>query len=153
MSIGRGFERRVFAVGGLALTAALAVATVASASNAVKGASYVGSYSDGATNAISFKVSANGKKVVELDVSTPITCPSGCGGIGGASHASASISKKGKFKVTLQLTFPPGSNNSEGTETVTGSFLKHGRAKGTVSSHFKHGSSTDRTVSWSAAKS
>jgi hypothetical protein len=150
MRILSGFERRLSGVGLLATTVTLVVAAVASASNAVKGGSYTGSYSDGATNAISFKVSANGKRVVDLTVSTPITCKGGCGGIGSASPASASISKSGKFKVKLNLVFPPGSNRSEGTETVTGKFLKHGSASGTVSSHFK-GASTDRTVRWTAA--
>src|SRR5579871_1886672 len=139
MSMAHGFEMwlcRIFALGAVAT---LAVATAASASSAVKGASYTGSYSDGAANAISFKVSANGKKVIDLNVSTPIKCQGGCGGIGSASPASASIAKNGKFKVTLNLVFPPGSNKSEGTETVTGEFLKHGTATGTVSSHFKGG--------------
>jgi hypothetical protein len=150
MGMTRGFEKRLRGSGALAAVATLAIATVASASSAVKGASYLGSYSDGATDAISFKVSANGKQVIGLDVSTPIKCEGGCGGIGSASNASASISKKGKFKVKLNLVFPPGSNKSEGTETVTGQFLKHGIATGTVSSHFKGGSSSDRTVHWTA---
>jgi len=151
MSIASDFQKRLCGIGGLATVAALAVASVASASNAVKSASYVGSYSDGATDAISFKVSPNGKKVTDLTVSTPITCQGGCGGIGSGSPTSASISKNGKFKVTLNLDFPPGSNKSEGTETVTGKFLKQGFATGTVSSHFKGGSSSDRTVHWTAA--
>jgi hypothetical protein len=149
MNMTHGFEQRLSGIGALAAIATLAVATVASASGAVKGGSYVGSYSDGLTDAISFKVSASGKKVVELDVSTPIKCQGGCGGIGSASHASAAISKKGRFKVKLNLVFPPGSNKSEGTETVSGKFLAHGIATGTVSSHFK-GAGSDRTVHWTA---
>ena len=145
----RDFKRWLWGIGALAAVATLSVTTVAIASSAVKGASYVGSYSDGATNAISFKVSANGKKVLDLTVSTPIKCQGGCGGIGSASPASASISKHGRFTVKLNLVFPPGSNKSEGTETVTGEFLKHGIATGTVSSHFK-GGSVDRTVHWTA---
>ena len=146
MSMTRGFGKRLC---GVAAVATLAVATAASASSAVKGASYIGSYSDGATDAISFKVSANGKKVIDLAVSTPIKCQGGCGGVGSASRTSASISKNGQFKVKLNLVFPPGSNKSEGTETVTGRFLKHDVATGTVSSHFKAGS-VDRTVHWTA---
>jgi hypothetical protein len=149
MSRARDLGRRLCAAAAVAVAATLAVAGVAGASNATKGASYVGSYSDGATNAISFKVSANGKKVIDLAVSTPVTCKGGCGGIGSASRASASISKNGTFNVKLKLVFPPGSNKSEGTETVTGRFLKRGRATGTVSSHFK-GASSDRTVHWTA---
>lgn len=149
MSIANDLGKRFSGIGSLVAVATLAVASIAIASNAVKGASYVGSYSDGATDAISFKVSPNGKKVADLVVSTPIKCQGGCGGIGSASPASASISKKGKFKVTLNLVFPPGSNKSEGTETVIGKFLKHGVASGTVSSHFKGGSG-DRTVHWTA---
>lgn len=144
-----GVEKRLHVIGILGAVATLAVVTAASASNAVKGASYLGSYSDGATHAISFKVSTNGKRVIELDVSTPIKCQGGCGGIGSASPASAPISKNGRFKVKLNLIFPPGSNKSQGTETVTGRFLKHGKATGTVSSHFTAGS-IDRTVHWTA---
>ncbi len=151
MTMARDLGRRLSGIGALAAVATLAVASVAIASHAVKGASYIGSYSDGATDAISFKVSPNGKKVVELTVSTPITCQGGCGGIGSGSPASAKISKKGAFKVTLNLDFPPGSNKSEGTETVTGKFLKQGFATGTVSSHFKGGTSSNRTVHWTAA--
>jgi hypothetical protein len=133
----------------VAAIATLALAAVATASNATKGASYVGSYSDGATDAIAFKVSTNGEKVIDLVVSTPVKCQGGCGGIGSAGSASATISKSGTFNVNLKLVFPPGSNKSEGTETVAGKFLKHGMATGTVSSHFKGGSS-DRTVHWTA---
>jgi hypothetical protein len=149
MTSARGLKGRLYGSVALAAMAILAVAAVAKASNATKGGSYVGSYSDGATDAIAFKVSANGRKVIDLDVSTPIKCQGGCGGIGGASGASASISKHGKFKVKLQLVFPPGSNKSEGTETVRGKFLAHGMAKGTVSSHFKVAGG-DRTVRWTA---
>lgn len=149
MSSARDLRRQLCGSVAVAAMAILAVAAVATASNATAGGTYVGSYSDGTTNAISFKVSANGKKVIDLDLTTPITCQGGCGGIGSASGASASISKDGKFKAKLQLLFPPGSNKSEGTETVTGKFLKHGIAAGTVSSHFK-GASSDRSVHWTA---
>ncbi len=151
MSIASDFQKRLRGIGGLATVATLTVASVALASHAVKGASYIGSYSDGETNAISFKVSPSGKKVLDLTVQTPITCQGGCGGIGSGSPASAKISKKGAFKVTLNLDFPPGSNKSEGTETVTGKFLEQGFATGTVSSHFKGGTSSNRTVHWTAA--
>src|ERR1700722_2729532 len=113
MSIASGLQKRLCGIGGLVTVAALAVAAIAVASSAVKGGSYLGSYSDGAADAISFKVSPSGKKVTGLTVSTPITCQGGCGGIGSASPASASISKKGKFKLTLNLVFPPGSHTSE----------------------------------------
>ena len=149
MSSSRHLRRRLCGSVVVTAMATLAVAATATASNATRGASYVGSYSDGATDAIAFKVSANGEKVIDLDVSTPVKCQGGCGGIGSASGASASISKNGTFKVKLTLVFPPGSNKSEGTETVTGKFLKHGMATGTVSSHFK-GGSIDRTVHWTA---
>ena len=102
----RGLQKRLGDIGALAATATLVTATVASASTAVKGASYVGSYSDGLASAITFKVSANGKRVVELDVSTPIKCQGGCGGIGSASHASAAISKRGKFKINRYRQLP-----------------------------------------------
>jgi hypothetical protein len=149
MNSTRDLRRRLCGSVVVAAMASLVVAAVATASNATKGGSYVGSYSDGATDAISFKVSANSKEVIDLVVSTPVKCQGGCGGIGSASRASASISKNSTFKVKLKLVFPPGSTKSEGTETVTGKFLKHGRATGTVSSHF-NGGGIDRTVHWTA---
>ena len=153
MSSARADLRRLCGAIALATTVTLAAAAVATASKVTKGGSYVGSYSDGETSAITFKVSANGKKVIDLDVSTPIKCGGGCGGIGSASNASASISKNGTFKVKLNLDFPPGSKKSEGTETVTGKFLKHGVATGTVSSHFNGGGESDRSVHWTAEAS
>ena len=150
MSSATDLRRRVCGSFVVMAVATLAVAAVATASNAVKGGSYVGSYSDGAQDAISFKVSANGKRVIDLTPETPIKCQGGCGGIGSGSGGSASISRQGKFKVKLSLVFPPGSHRSEGTETVTGKFLKHGVATGTVSSHFKAGKSSDQSVKWTA---
>lgn len=134
----------------VAAAAVLASAGVAFASHAVGGASYSGTYKGHPTDRISFKVSANGKKVTNLTVETPIHCTGGCGGVASPGPGSAGITAKGTFKVTLQLYFPPGSHSSEGTDTVTGKFLAGGRAKGTVSSHFKHGSA-GVTVSWTAS--
>jgi hypothetical protein len=136
--------------GGLVVVAVLlASAGVAFASHAVGGGSYSGAYKGRPTEGISFKVSANHKKVTDLTVATPYHCNGGCGGVASGGPGSARITKKGTFKVTLQLYFPPGSHSSEGTDTVTGKFLSHHRAKGKVTSHFKH-SSSGETVSWTA---
>ncbi len=135
--------------GGAVLAAAvLASSGIALASNAVKGASYIGHYQGGVTEAISFTVSANGKRVTDLSVTTPFKCSGGCGGVGSPIGGSARISEKGTFKITLKLV-GPGSTKSFGTDTVTGTFLKHGKAKGTVSSHFD-ADNDGKTVSWTA---
>lgn len=97
-----------------------------------------------------FKVSANGKKVIDLSADTPFKCSGGCGGVGSATAGTAKISSKGTFKATLKIMAPGSTTKSEGTDTITGKFVSHGRAKGTVASHFKTGKSSDEKVSWSA---
>jgi len=142
-------RRRLACVGALTLGAALVAAGVALASDAVKSGSYIGHYKGGMTEAISFKVSANGKKVTDLSVETPFKCQGGCGGVESPSGGTASISKKGKFKVKLEIKAPGGSTTSVGTDTVVGTFESGGTAKGTVTSHFDAGSAGE-TVAWTA---
>lgn len=150
MDIGRHLASRISGAGLLAATATLAISGVAIASNATKGGSYVGTYAGASnTDSITFKVSSNGKQVVDLNVITPVKCNGGCGGFGTPITGSAKISKGGTFKVTLKIKAPGTSNQTEGTDKVTGKFLKGGRARGKVTSHFNHGSSGN-TVSWTA---
>jgi hypothetical protein len=141
------FRQAMCAAGALAVAAALA--GVALASNATPGATYAGHYQGRPTDEISFKVSASGKKVIELSLDTPFKCGGGCGGVGSPKAGSASISKSGKFKAVLEIPAPGPGAQAEGTDTVTGSFGKHGEAKGTVTSRF-YKSSSGETVSWSA---
>jgi hypothetical protein len=148
MSIRHTLGSNVCRSGALAAAAVLASAGVALASNAIKGASYSGNYKGRVGDEISFTVSANGKRVTDLSVTTPFKCSGGCGGAESPSGGSAAISTKGKFKATLKLT-EPGSSTSYGSDAVSGTFLKHGKATGTVTSHFKSGSSGE-TVSWTA---
>ncbi len=138
----------MFGAGVFAITVALALAGVALASNATPGATYTGHYVGRPTDEISFKVSANGKKVIDLAVDTPFKCGGGCGGVGSPNAGSASISK-GKFKTVLKILAPGPGATAEGTDTVTGTFGKHGEARGTVTSHF-YRSSSGETVSWTA---
>ncbi len=134
-----------------ALLAALALASpaVVLASNAAKGKSYVGSYAGAQSGTIAFKVSANGKQVIDLAVSTPFKCSGGCGGVVSPGGGTAKISKQGTFKATLEL-HAPGTGKVYGSDTVTGKFLTHGEATGTVTSHFNAGASSDLKVVWSA---
>jgi hypothetical protein len=146
-------RQRLFGAGALAVTVTFALGFalggVAVASNATAGATYVGHYTGRPTDAITFKISANGKKVIDLSVDTPFKCSGGCGGVGSPSPGSASISKSGKFKVVLKIIAPGSTTKAEGTDTVTGTFGKHGEATGTVKSHFNK-SSAGETVSWTA---
>ena len=136
--------------GALTAAAALASAGVALGStNAVKGASYTGRFAGSATQAITFTVSADGRKVSAFSVVTPVKCSGGCGGVPTGRGGSAPISKNGKFTVKLKLLLPGSSTKALGTDTVTGTFLKHGGAKGTVTSHFAEGGG-GKTVSWTA---
>jgi hypothetical protein len=149
MSIRQYVGRHLFITGVLAISAVFASAGIALASSPLKGASYVGHYGKGSTQGISFKVSANGRQVIDLSVSTPFKCNGGCGGVESPSGGAARVSKNGTFKTTLKLT-GPGSAKSIGSDTVTGTFLNHGKAKGTVTSHFNSGGAGE-TVSWTAA--
>jgi hypothetical protein len=148
MNIRHALGRHLCGGGALAAAAVLASAGIALASYAIKGGSYSGHYEGRVTEAISFIVSANGKQVMDLSVTTPFKCNGGCGGVESPSGGSARISKKGKFEATLKL-MEPGSTKSYGSDTVIGTFLKHGKAMGTVTSHFNGGSSGE-TVSWTA---
>jgi hypothetical protein len=142
-------RQRLFGAGAIAVTATLALGGVAVASNATAGATYVGRYKGRPTDEITFKVSANGKKVIDLVVDTPFKCNGGCGGVGSPNPGSASISHGGKFKAVLKIIAPGSTTKSEGTDTVTGTFGRHGEAIGTVKSHF-NGGGAGETVSWSA---
>ncbi len=136
--------------GGVVVAAIVMASTgIAVASNAIKGASYTGSYAGAKAGTISFKVSANGKQVIGLSASTPFKCEVGCGGVPNPTIGSAAISKKGKFEAKLTLIGLGSSKKSIGNVTVTGTFLKHGEATGTVTSHFNAGGG-GATVSWSA---
>ncbi|HXW59553.1 MAG TPA: hypothetical protein VEJ23_08770 [Solirubrobacteraceae bacterium] len=143
------FNRGLLAAGAVAVTATITLAAVALASNATPGATYVGHYTGRPTDEITFEVSGNGKKVIDLSVDTPFKCNGGCGGVGSPREGSATISKSGKFKAVLKILEPDSTTKSEGTDTVTGTFYTHGEAKGTVTSHFNKGSAGE-TVSWTA---
>jgi len=150
------FHRRIAGVATLALAAALATAGIALAAKQVKGATYVGHYkgaSQVSLEAVYFKVSANGRKVIDLSVRTPVKCNGGCGGIGTPTGGTAKISRQGTFKVKLKIPAPgPGKGSgakSEGTDTVTGTFHAHGKASGTVTSRFNSGSG-GATSYWTA---
>ncbi len=109
----------------------LAAASVALAAHPIKGATYKGTFG---TSSISFKVAANGKKVSVFNFPVP---PIGCQGgtFGSASGGSATVSKKGTFKVTLKLVFAP-LHRTNGKLVVTGKFQKGGKESGKVSSIF-----------------
>jgi hypothetical protein len=139
----------LFGAGALAVTVMFALGGVAVASEATAGATYVGHYKGRPTDEITFKISANGKKVIDLSVATPFKCNGGCGGVGSPNPGSASISKSGAFKVVLKIIAPGSTTEAEGTDTVIGTFGKHGEASGTVKSHFNK-SNSGETVSWTA---
>ena len=151
MSISNPSRTRASRGAALALAATLASAGIALAAKQVKGATYIGHYK-GATQtveAVVFKVSPNGKKVIDLSVETPFKCSGGCGGVGTPTGGTAKISRKGTFKVTLKIPAPGPAGKSEGTDTVTGTFHAHHTASGTVTSHFNAGGA-GLTKSWTA---
>jgi hypothetical protein len=137
----------------IALTALVAVTSgvaAALAAKPVSSAKYSGKISrtSNVTFPISFKVSANGKRVSSfvLPNSYPVYCQGG--GFGAVQGASGTISKHGTFKVKLPIYFAP-AHDHEGFVIVTGSFAKHGKESGKVRTDFTHSSSCNGTSSYS----
>ena len=117
------------------VAAALSTAGVALATAPKKGWTYTTKPT--AKVFVTFKVSANGKKITNLGPGIAVKCKGGAGGFPSAKPGSGDITKQGTFKVVLKL-YPPGraGQKSSGTDTVTGEFVKGGKATGTVSTHF-----------------
>jgi hypothetical protein len=151
MGIRKSLGTRVCGGGVLAASAVLASAGIALASNPIDNGHYSGHYQGRPTDSITFTVSATGKKVIDIDVSTPFKCNGGCGGVESGIGGTARIHKN-KFTAKIKLHAPGTTNTLEGRDTVTGRFLKHFKAKGTVTSHFLHGGSGE-TVHWTATVS
>ncbi len=86
---------------------------------------------------VTFRVSANGKKVTNVGAGIAVKCKGGAGGFPSARPGSGKITKHGTFTVTLKL-YPPGPSGqkSSGTDTITGRFVAGGKAKGTVRTYF-----------------
>lgn len=122
-----------------ALTLALVLASVAFAANAVKGGSYSGSLipaRDGVV--VSFKVSANGKKVTGLSSSNlPLYC-SGGGPPIPIHFKSAAISGKGTFSSTgiYHILEGPKKGQVGANLKITGKFLKGGKEQGTLATNY-----------------
>lgn len=112
-------------------------AAVALAAKPIKGATYRGGIkrSSNVTYSISFKVSANGKRVSSFSLPNgyPVYCQGG--GFGQQQAASGKISKTGKFTVKLPIYFAP-SHQHQGFVVITGKFAKHGKESGTVTTDF-----------------
>ncbi|MGD1049897.1 MAG: hypothetical protein ABR947_02360 [Solirubrobacteraceae bacterium] len=128
--------RNALAVGGaLTVAAALSTAGVALATAPKQGWTYTTQPT--AKVSVTFKVSANGKRVTNLGAGIAIKCKGSAGGFPQAKPGSGNITKTGTFKVVLKL-YPLGgaSQKSSGTDTVTGTFVKGGKATGTVLSYF-----------------
>jgi hypothetical protein len=120
----------------LTVVAALVAASVAlaAASKVVKGGTYTGTIRQAANrDAISFKVSKNGKRVASFKVpgGVPFYCQGG--GFPVVTGGSGTVSKKGTFTAKLQLTerdLPP--KGAAGFVLVTGKFGSHGTVSGKV---------------------
>jgi hypothetical protein len=122
----------------LATVVALLVGTAAAlAAKPIKGATYRGGIkrSSNVTYSISFKVSANGKRVGSFSLPNgyPVYCQGG--GFGQAQAGSGKVSKTGKFTVKLALYFAP-THQHQGFVIITGKFGKHGKESGTVTTDF-----------------
>lgn len=127
---------------------ALAAAPVALAAAPIKGATYKGTIARTSSVAysISFKVSANGKRVGSFKLSYyPVYCQGG--GFGSLEQASGPISKKGTFKVALPIYFAP-AHQRQGSVIVTGAFAKHGKESGKVTTDFTHAGSCNGSSSY-----
>jgi hypothetical protein len=131
----------------------LVVTAVALAAHVIKGATYRGriaSSNPAVVEPISFKVTANGKRVHDFTITAlPIGCQGGA--FGNPQPGSAAITEHGTFKATLKLYFAP-AHRTTGKLVVTGTFLAHGKEKGKLSTVFaSHGfsKSCDKSVRYS----
>jgi hypothetical protein len=121
------------------LLAASAGTAVALAAAPIKGATYQGKlklpHATSVTFPISFKVSANGKRVSNFTLAHgyPVYCQGG--GFGQQQPASGTVTSKGKFTVKLPIFFAP-AHQHQGFVIVTGTFAKNGRESGTVVTDF-----------------
>ncbi len=118
----------------LVAAATLALAPVAHAATPMKGADYTGETSQG--EAVSFGVSSDGKRVVELATALTYRCTGEHDGQSGSFVLDTIKVKKGRFKSEQEL--HPTSETSVvqgGTGTATGTFKRRGRrATGTIRS-------------------
>ncbi len=155
MSQARGLE-----LGGHKLSRALPAAIaacvlgctgVALAASQIKGASYSGSLAAPRSSyAVSFKVSASGKRVTGLRISsTPFYCQGG-GRPTPVSFAGATISKAGTFTSTGRYVIKEGPLKGQaGTKLkITGKFAKGGSERGTVTSTYPKTASCDGKSSY-----
>ena len=143
--------RLASAIAVTALVALTGGAVAALAAKPVSGATYSGKISrtSNVTFPISFKVSANGKRVSSFvfTSSYPVYCQGG--GFGAVQPSSGTISKHGTFKVKLPIYFAP-AHEHQGFVIVTGRFAKHGKEHGKVRTDFTHSSSCNGTSSYSS---
>lgn len=132
-------HRRV--LGAVALIAVVATAEGAAAFAAmpIRGATYVGKIArtSNVRYSISFKVSANRKRVSNFTLANgyPVYCQGG--GFGAVQQASGTIAKKGTFDVKLPIYFAP-THQHQGFVIITGRFAKHGKESGKVRTDFTH---------------
>ncbi|HEX3692848.1 MAG TPA: hypothetical protein VHU13_05835 [Solirubrobacteraceae bacterium] len=145
MKIKRG--SRAFAA---ILAVALVVAAGALAAKPIKGATYSGTIkrTSNVTYTISFKVSANGKKVSDFRLLSgyPVYCEGG--GFGEVKSASGKVTDKGTFTVKLPIYFAP-THQHQGFVIVTGSFGEHGKESGKVKTDFTKAATCNGTSSYS----
>lgn len=125
-------RRRSLAQVAIAVFAVLLLTQAAIAAAPKKGGSYHGTLAAPRTDiAVTFKVSASGKKVSALKISnTPLYC-SGGGPPVPITFKQASI-KKGKFKSTGKQTISTGPMKGQvgATLSITGKFASHGKESG-----------------------
>lgn len=145
------FGRRAVAV--IAVTGVVGATGVAAVALAapIRHATYRGTI-ERASNVIfhiSFKVSANGRRVsgFALPNGYPVYCQGG--GFGSVQAASGTITARGTFKVKLPIVFAP-THQHQGFVIVTGRFAKHGGESGKVTTAFTKYKICNGTSSYAA---
>lgn len=145
--------RRPIAIFLATLVALLGGTAAALAAKPIKGKTYQGKlklpHASNVTYGISFKVSANGKRVssFSLPQGYPIYCQGG--GFGQQQAASGEITKTGKFTVKLPIYFAP-AHQHQGFVIITGAFAKHGKESGTVKTDFTKSHVCNGTATYTA---
>lgn len=127
---GRGPRLRVATTLSVCIGVWLGATALAIAAKPVKSATYTGTTNH--ESPVSFKVSANGKRVTGLHVPLPASCQ--YGGIAALKPGTARITSKGTFKATLTIRALDGQKS--GKVFVAGTFHRKRRESGTITSVF-----------------
>jgi hypothetical protein len=120
----------LFSLAAAVTLAVLAVGAIALAAAPVKGAKYAGHLNVSTSETVSFKVSASGKRVINVKVQPFLPNKCGAGGTPPPEKSTPAKVKNGKFTAKVRAVLSNGLVS--GRATVTGKFKSGGNESGLV---------------------